>query len=89
MKDNSNLLLSYAEALTALNLSEGYTAEELKSAYRTEIRLVHPDSGGSGDPARLGLVQDANLLLTRALETGIKPNLRVHHGKNIFEVVCN
>ena len=47
------------EALAVLGLTEGATAEEIKSAHRRLIQRVHPDVGGSADlAARINRAKD-------------------------------
>ena len=41
--------ISAAQALAVFDLSEGFTAEELKSRYRSIALRVHPDHGGRAD----------------------------------------
>ena len=49
-------------SLAALGLTDAATAEEVKLAYRTRARQLHPDAGG--DPMEF---QALNLIYTQAL----------------------
>lgn len=51
------------EALEILGLTEGASEEEIRAAYRTQMKRNHPDTGGS--PALARRIQEARDLLLR------------------------
>jgi hypothetical protein len=54
--------MSRAEALAALGLAEGASADEIRAAHRRLIQRVHPDVGGSADlAARINRAKDVLL----------------------------
>jgi hypothetical protein len=46
-------------AYATLGVPYGSASDAVRSAYRIQLRLVHPDTGGAGDPYTLGLVRNA------------------------------
>jgi len=46
-------------AYTVLGIDRTADRHDLRRAYRELVRSIHPDTGGSGDPIRLAMVQTA------------------------------
>ncbi|HEV7641669.1 MAG TPA: J domain-containing protein [Gaiellaceae bacterium] len=46
-------------AYAVLGIDRHANRGDLRRAYRDLVRSIHPDSGGTGDPVRLALVQAA------------------------------
>jgi DnaJ-class molecular chaperone len=59
------------EALQILGLKEGFNPEQLKSAYRSHAKEVHPDKGG--DNAKFIRLKKAyDLLSQRRISSGFR-----------------
>jgi DnaJ-class molecular chaperone len=53
-----------AGAYAVLGIHRDADRYDLRRAYRELVRSIHPDTGGSGDPIRLAIVQTAYRELT-------------------------
>jgi hypothetical protein len=51
-RDEQTIADAYEQALGLLGLAPGFTQSALKRAYRTAIRIAHPDAGGSAAAAQ-------------------------------------
>lgn len=56
--------MTRAEALDILGLNDGASEDEIRDAYRTLMKRVHPDSGGTGGLSRR-LTEARDVLLKR------------------------
>lgn len=51
--------MEVTRAHSLLGVRAGASHSELRSAYRTQLRRVHPDAGGAGDPAAIQSIRGA------------------------------
>ena len=56
-------------AYAVLGIDGTANREDLRRAYRDLVRRVHPDTGGSGDPAELATIQAAYRELSQVVPT--------------------
>lgn len=76
--------MTYGEALQILGLSDGFTEEDLKKAYRKKAKQFHPDVAGPGGAEMFQKVKMAyDFLLSFRLETA--KSLLTH--ETIFDIV--
>ena len=59
-------------ATAVLGVRADAPAAEVKRAYHTALRRVHPDAGGSGDPAGLSAVMAAYSTLRVQRPSGVR-----------------
>jgi len=67
------LEMSYQDALSALGLSAGFSADELKAAYKKAAIANHPDRGGSEEMMKK--VNAANDMLKKRVGTGTSTSM--------------
>jgi len=76
--------LTRDQALRLLGLSEGYSEEELKRAYREKARRYHPDVAGAGSTELFIQLRKAYELLS-TFQSGSVELLLTH--QTIFDIV--
>jgi curved DNA-binding protein CbpA len=65
--------------LNLFGLREGFSIEELNSAYRTLAKLNHPDVTGDKDDERMVLINEGYRVLKEALHQGVLDDLLGEH----------
>lgn len=76
--------MTRSEALSVLGLKEGYSASELKKAYRQLARQSHPDVFGEGKAEEFKKIKDAYELISKS--TLVYTGMLLTHG-SIFKIV--
>jgi curved DNA-binding protein CbpA len=51
--------MDVTRAYSMLGVPSGASLKEIRSAYRNQLRRIHPDTGGLGDPAALASIRGA------------------------------
>ena len=58
------MIISYQEACAILGIHAGASIQEVKNAYKAQVKLYHPDAGSTADVQRYQSVVEAYEFLT-------------------------
>jgi DnaJ-class molecular chaperone len=74
-------------AYAVLGIDGTANRDDLRRAYRDLVRSIHPDTGGSGDPAQLATIQTAYRELSQVVPAALpRPGRRERRGARLVDV---